>query len=275
MAQIKLLKISSDGTPLEMSTSADEVTLLSYTVTGGGPVLSGTGLDMNGQDVSDISDLVFTDPSVGTINQTAGNLIANNIMAKERSNTMTTAADILFPVVTDTAGELDAFRLPAIAGTPTATPTAAGEGFAVWDSTNDKMYIWNGSAWVDQTTVNSVANLEDSYTADGAIAARDVVYISGSGTVKKAQADAPATSYAIGFATATVADTNPVTVRKNGKLSGFTGLTPGARQYLSAATAGLITETLPTGTGNTIVQLGYALTSAIVDIQVAGLGRRA
>ena len=134
MAQIRVLKISSDGIPLEHSFT-DDVTFTSFTVDGGGPVMSGTGIDMNGQDVSDLSDLVFTDPSVGTINQTAGSLIVDNLMAKERSNTLTTAADILFPTVTDSAGQVDIFRLPTIAGAPTATPTTSGEGFLLWDST--------------------------------------------------------------------------------------------------------------------------------------------
>jgi len=259
--------------PVE-NASTDDITLGSYEVSGGGPKLSSTGLDLNNQDVSDVSDLSFNDPTTGTINQTAGALVVDNLMAKERSNVLTTAADILFPVVTDTAGELDAFRLPAIAGSPSATPTASGEGFIVWDSTGNKMWAWNGTAWDDLSSVQSAQNIDDTYVADGAILARDVVYISAAGKVKKASAGATATSYAIGFSTQGVADTDSVIIKKNGRLTGFSSLTPTARQYLSA-TAGLITETIPAATGNTIVQMGYALSATEVDIQILQLGRRA
>ena len=112
MAQIRLLKIATDGVPLEHSLT-DEVTFSSFSVNGGGPVLSGTGLDMNNQDVSDVNDLAFNDPSTGTINQTAGALIIDDIMAKDRENLMTTAGGVAFPVIADSAGQVDAFRLPA------------------------------------------------------------------------------------------------------------------------------------------------------------------
>lgn len=275
MAQVKLLKIDADGVPREFNSAADDITLNSYTVQGGGPVLSGTGLDMNNTDVSDVQDLVFTAPSTGTINQTAGDLIVDNIMAKERSNVMTTAGDILFPVITDSAGEVDALRLPALAGPPTATPTASGEGFIVWDSTNDDLYIWDGAAWNNQNTVSSAQNLDDMYLAEAAIAARDVVYISSADNVSSAQADTSVKSQTIGFAIAAASPTDPVTVRKYGRLDGFTALTPGSRYYLSGAVAGAITTTVPTGSGHTIVQTGYAKNATTLDIQIQSLGRRA
>jgi hypothetical protein len=275
LAQIRLLKISTDGVPLEFTSSADEITLLSYSVDGGGPVLSGTGLDLNNQDVSDVSDLVFNDPTTGTINQTAGNLIVDDVMAKDRANLMTTASDISFPVITDVAGEVDAFRLPALAGAPTASPTSGGEGHTVWDSSNNKLYVWDGSSWSDVAASGTATDVLNTYTAQVNVAARDVVYISSANNVSPAQSDAAATSYAIGFANATATATNPVGVKTDGIIGGFSGLTAGARYYLSAATAGAITATLPTGSGNTIVQVGYAKSATDVQIQLLQLGRRA
>jgi len=275
MAQVKLLKIASDGVPLEFDSAADDITLNSFAVQGGGPVLSGTGLDMNGQDVTDISDLVFTDPAVGTVNQTAGSLIVNNIMAKERSNVMTTASDILFPVITDTAGQVDAFRLPAIAGVPSATPTNSGEGYAVWDSTNNKMYIWDGSSWVDQSTISFAPSVQNSYVAGvGGVAIRDVVYISAADTVLPASASAAGTAQAMGFAVAAAAAAGAVSIQENGVMAGFTGLTAGARYYLNT-TAGAVTSTIPSGTGNTIVQVGYAKSATAMHVRIQQLGRRA
>lgn len=274
MAQIRVLKIGSDGVATE-NANGDDVTFNSFTVFGGGPVMSATGIDMNGQDISDLSDLAFTDPAVGTINQTAGALIVDNIMAKERENSMTTAGGISFPVITDTAGQVDAFRLPALAGTPSATPTTGGEGHLVWDSTNDKLYAWTGSAWDDLSTVSSAASVENPFTAEVSIAARDVVYISSADNVSPADASAAASSYAIGFAIASASAAASVVVREAGLLTGFTGLTAGARYYLSASTPGAVTATIPTATGNTVVQCGYAKSTTAMKIQFLQLGRRA
>lgn len=275
MAQIKVLKIASDGVPLEHTASTDDITMLSFAVNGGGPVLSGTGLDMNGQDVTDLSDLVFTNPAVGTVNQTAGALIVDNLMAKERNNTLTTAGEILFPAISDSAGQVDNFRVPALAGPPTATPTNSGEGFMVWDSTNNNLYMWDGAAWDNLNTVTSAQNLDDTYVADEDIAARDVVYISAADNVAPASAAAAGTAQAVGLATAAALDTETVTVRKYGRLPGFSGLTPGARYYLDGTTPGAITATTPTGTGHTILQVGYAKSATVLDIMIQSLGRRA
>jgi hypothetical protein len=275
MAQVKLLKIASDGVPLEFNSSADEITLFSYTVTGGGPVLSGSGLDMNNTDISDINDLVMNDPTTGTINQTAGNLIIDNIMAKERSNVMTTAGDILFPVISDSSGQVDAFRLPALAGAPSASPTSGGEGYLVWDSTNNNLYAWNGSAWDNLNTVTSAESVDNLYTAEVNIAARDVVYISSADNVSPALANSTSASYALGFATAAALAAASVGVRTDGVLSGFAGLTAGSRYYLDATTPGAVTSSIPTGTGNTVVQVGYAKSTTAMSIQILQLGRRA
>lgn len=275
MAQVKLLKIDADGIPVEFSSASDEITLNSYTVQGGGPVLSGTGLDMNGQDISDLSDLVFTDPSVGTVNQTAGALIIDNIMAKERNNVMTTAGAILFPTVSDTAGQLDSFKIPNIAGAPTATPTfSSTAGYLVYDSTNKSLYAWDGSAWDNLNTVSSANNVDDTYIAEVIVAARDVVYISSADNVSPADVTAAVSSQAVGFAVAGASAAATVSVRKIGRLTGFTGLTPGARYYINESTPGAVTTTIPVASGSTIVQCGYSKNATTMDIQIQGLGRR-
>ena len=237
--------------------------------------MGATGIDMNGQDISDLSDLVFTDPSVGTINQTVGAVIVNNLMAKERSNVMTTAGDVLFPVITDVAGQVDAFRLPALAGAPSATPTASGEGFLVWNSAADKLYAWNGASWVDLSTATAANSTQNNFIAEVAVASRDAVYISSADNVSPAQGLSTSASYLIGFAVAAAAPTVAVSVQSNGLMSGFTALTAGARYYLSAATPGGITSTIPVGSGNTVVQAGYAKSATVFNIDIEQMGRRA
>lgn len=275
MAQVKLLKIASDGVPLEFNSASDDITLASFTVQGGGPVLGATGLDLNNQDLSDVKNIDFNDPAVSTIEQTVGALIVDNIMAKERENLMTVAGGISFPVITDLAGQVDAFRLPALAGTPTASPTTGGEGHLVWDSTNDKLYAWTGSAWDDLSTVQAAQQVVNSYIADEALAARDVLYISAADNVSKALATNSSQSYAMGLAKAAAADAASVEVQSEGVMAGFTGLTAGSRYYLDATTPGAITSSIPTGSGNTIVQVGYAKSTTALHIHIEQLGRRA
>lgn len=275
MAQIKLLKIASDGVPLEFNSAVDDITLASFSIQGGGPVLSGTGLDLNNQDISDLKNLLFNSPTTGFINQTAGNLIVDNIMAKERENLLTTAGGITFPVITDVAGQVDAFRLPALAGAPSASPTTGGEGHMVWDSSNNKLFIWDGSAWDDQSTVQAAAQVVNSYTADEALAARDVLYISAADNVSKALANNTSQSYAMGLAKAAALDTALVEVQSEGVMTGFSGLTAGSRYYLDNTTAGAITGSVPTGSGNSIVQIGYAKSATALHIHIEQLGRRA
>lgn len=275
MAQVKLLKIASDGLPLEMDSAADDITLNSFTVQGGGPVLSGTGLDMNNQDVSDLKNLLFNDPTTGYLNQTAGNLVVDNIMAKERENSMTTAGGIAFPVITDNAGQVDAFRLPALAGVPTASPTNGGEGHLVWDSTNNQLYAWDGSAWDNLSIADSANSVLNAYTAGVALAARDAVYISANDTVQKAIADNTSASYMIGFAKTSALLSASVDVHSEGVLTGFAGLTAGSRYYLDPTTAGSITSTIPSGSGKTIVQVGYAKSASALHVHIEQMGRRA
>lgn len=50
--------------------------------------------------------------------------------------------------------------------------------------------------------------------------------------------------------------------------NGYTGLTPGASQFVSATTAGELTETKPAD-GNTIQKVGFAINATTVSIEVA------
>lgn len=274
MAQVKLLKIAADGVPLEFA-STDDITLNSFTA-GAGPVMSPTGINFNTQPITGLTNVTFASPSTNGLTQTASLLAADNIMGKDRGNLMTTAGDITFPVITDTAGQVDSFRLPALAGVPTASPTTGGSGHLVFDSTDNRLYAWNGSAWVDQTTVVATGSVQNPYTAGvGGTAARDVVYISAADTVLPAIASAAGTSQGIGFGVAAAIATATVQVQENGTMSGFTGLTAGSRYYLSGTTAGQITATIPTTSGHTILQVGYAKSTTAMHIRIENMGRRA
>lgn len=277
MAAAKFLKISSTGIPTENATT-DDLTVGSVAITSG-PTVSSTGIAMADKDITGLNLITFTNATTDGITQTAGLLIIDNVMAKERSNALTTAADILFPTISDSAGQVDAFRLPVLAGTPTATPTNSSEGYLVWNSTSNKIYAWDGAAWTNDiaASASSAAAAIDTtnYVADTVgVSARDVVYISAAGKVSPADANVEVSSQAIGFATAAALATVAVSVQMDGVLSGFSGLTAGAAYFLSE-TAGGITTTPPTTSGAQVLLVGYATSTTKLHILFQKMGTRA
>ena len=95
------------------------------------------------------------------------------------------------------------------------------------------------------------------------------MYIFGSGTVKKALANAAITAEAIVVSVGVVVSTSNGPFQQNGLLGGFAGLTIGAIYFLSATTAGAITSVAPTTLGQYVVQIGRALsaTQLLIDIR--------
>ena len=273
MAQIRLLKIAADGLPTEFDSASDEITLASFSA-GAGPSVAISGIDMNNTDLSAVQDLNFQDPATATINQTAGNLVIDDVMAKDRENLLSVAGGIAFPVVSNVAGEVDSFRLPSITAVPSAIPTNGGSGHMLFNSSNGHVYLYNGTLWDDLSTVSSAESIENSFDADVAIGARDVVYISTEDKVSPASAAAEASARAIGFAMNAATAGQAVSVKSDGLVVGFSGLTSGARYYLSN-TAGQISTTVPTGSGNIIHQAGYSKNATTLKIQFQNLGRRA
>lgn len=277
MAEIKVMKIDTDGTLVEHTGSADDLTMNQFTVDGG-LVASATGIDMNNTSISDADGVSFTDPATDGITQTAGVLAANNLMGKDRENLMASTGSVTFPGgIGDTAGEVDAFRLPSLAGVPSATPTNGGEGHLVWNSASDTMYAWDGAAWKNLSVSSEAQKTCNEYTNGnaGALAAGDVVYISAADTVDKADVSGGgAASRVIGIAGEAITSSAVGKICSEGVIGGLTGLTAGSRYYADPATPGGLTATVPTGSGNTLVQIGYAKNATTIHLQIAQLGRR-
>lgn len=272
MAQIKVLKIASDGIPLE-AVQADDVTFNSFSVSGGAQVLSVTGLQLGDTPIIQLGDVEFSDPSTATINFTAGAGVIDDLMLKDRSNVMDVGSDILFPQVADSAGELDAFRLPSVTGTPSATPTNTAAGLLIYSQSTSSIFAWDGSSWDNLNTVQDANRVTNPYTAGEAIDIVKPVYISAADTVSLASASSTTKAQVIGLSSASAASGATVPVVSDGVLPGFSGLTPGARYYLDT-TPGAITTTTPTGSGNTIVQLFFSKSATEAHLQIASLGRR-
>ena len=173
-------------------------------------------------------------------------------------------------ISTDTNGDLNL--------TPNGTGDLVLDGLN-WpqaDGSAGQFLQTDGSAQLSWADPSAVAVLDGgTYVAGaGGVSARDVVYISAADTVLPADANAESSSRVIGFATASAIATAAVIVQSAGVLSGFSGLTAGARYYLSE-TAGAVTATVPTTSAANVIQVGYAASTTKMQIQVIPLVIRA
>jgi hypothetical protein len=103
------------------------------------------------------------------------------------------------------------------------------------------------------------------------LAAGDIVDIydnAGTANVRKADG-ASAGKYATGFVLAAVTSGSNATVYFEGQNNQLTGLTAGARMYLSATTPGEITATAPTGTGQVVQYVGRAINATTIAFEPA------
>jgi hypothetical protein len=275
MAERVILFLDSEGIASEIDTTADSITTSQYTVNGG-PVL-GSNLDMNNGNISDADSLAFTDPTSDGIAITGGTLIADNIMGETLENSMVEGAAILFPAISDVADSVDALQVPQTASAPTASPNDnTNQGFLV--ASGGTLYMWDGSAWNDLGIADDANGVVNSYTATAALAEGDAVYIDGADSVNLASAaSSGAASRLMGFADAAISAAASGNIKSEGLVGGQTGLTAGARLYLSTVgtTGNTLTETKPSGAGNVIVQAGYVKNSTTFHAHIEQLGRLA
>lgn len=192
---------------------------------------------------------------------TGGVIVANNV-----NDTITATWDI--------TGELDVSGGDLVL--PNSTMGSPVEGSAYWDGTANKLYVYDGTNYVDVGASGSATSVVSTYTAGaGGIAAFNPVYISANDTVLKGQATTFAASKIIGFAPLAITAAASGLIQEDGVLAGaLTGATAGDAYYLSA-TAGAITTTPPSGSGNYVVRVGYAKNATDLHIQIAQIGKKA
>lgn len=106
------------------------------------------------------------------------------------------------------------------------------------------------------------------------------VYISGNDSAKKAKANSSSTTYFIGLvADTSITNSKTGNITINGVLNATTtqwdavagtsgGLTANTVYYLSASTAGQITSTAPTTVGQYVVQVGIAISTTEMIINI-------
>lgn len=108
--------------------------------------------------------------------------------------------------------------------------------------------------------------------ASAAVAAGEVVYVSGAGTVAPAQANADLTSRVAGISLAAAALGAEVIYQSAGVVTGMSGLVANTFYYLSASTPGLLTSTAPSTAGQYVVLVGLALsTTELLLMQESGI----
>jgi len=98
-------------------------------------------------------------------------------------------------------------------------------------------------------------------TAGETLSAGDLIYLSAAPEALKADANSDAKA-AIGFVLSGItAAATGTAYFGSGMITGLSGLTAGAKYYLSAATPGAITTTKPSGSGDIIQQIGVAVST--------------
>ena len=116
-----------------------------------------------------------------------------------------------------------------------------------------------------------------SAEADSTIKIGYPIYIKASGHLDPARANAQATTGAVGVSISDAAAAATCKYLTEGKVTrsdwtevaGVTSLTPGVLYYLSPTTAGRITSTAPTTTGQFVVVIGRATSATELDIEIA------
>lgn len=103
-------------------------------------------------------------------------------------------------------------------------------------------------------------------TLSGGGGVGNAMRINGSGEALQALATSEAESIVAGVVTAV--DGSTVTLCVAGVATGLSGLTPGARYYVSSSVAGSLTATAPSAPGQYVAQVGIALTTSTLLIQI-------
>lgn len=149
-------------------------------------------------------------------------------------------------------------------GRPTLTAAAAASTGA---PDAGKMVKLDASGKVDQSMMpTGIGPDAKTMTASEAIAARDLVNVSNTGEIRKADAsnDRPANGFVLGA----IANGATGTVYFEGVITGLSALTPGGRYFLSDAVPGGITATAVTaGAGKISQEIGVAISATEVSFE--------
>lgn len=164
------------------------------------------------------------------------------------------------------AGAGDADKIPATNASGVLAPSLLN---AATTGAN-KVLLLGGDGLIDASVMPAGIGADtSSVVASEALAANDLVNIwNDAGTSKVRKADATVEGKEVcGFVLAGVASAATALVYHEGKVTGLTGMTPGARQYL-ATTPGTRTETAPSAAGNVSQHVGNAVSATVLSFEI-------
>lgn len=197
---------------------------------------------------------ITTDNAIGRWDGTDGHALQNSTVTLSDTGTLAAASGTL--TITSPALTTPALGTPASGVVTNLTGTALGAlagGLSL-----------PASPSVDDTYYGSIiTGLNNS----GGVTQWNTVYLNSSSQWVKADANGSGTYPARGVAVATATTGNAVTVLTYGVFrdDGGTAWTPGGMLYLSG-TAGAITQSAPSASGDNVQQIGYALAAHIVFV---------
>lgn len=127
----------------------------------------------------------------------------------------------------------------------------------------------DGAGRIDNTMMPVGIGADTALTqASENLAAGDLVNVWNSSGARARKADATtAGKEAVGFVLSAVTSGQNATVYFEGTVTGLTGLTIGARYYVSAAAAGQVTDTPPSAAGNVVQYVGTAITATSLSFE--------
>lgn len=163
------------------------------------------------------------------------------------------------------AGAADAEKIPALNASGVLAPSLLNAA----ETGNSKVVMTNSSGQLDPSVMPTGIGADTvSLPASEALASGDMVNVwNDAGTAKVRKADATAEGKeAHGFVLAAVASLATASVYLEGRVTGLTSKTPGARQYLST-TPGALTETPPAANGNVVQYIGQAMGATSVNFE--------
>lgn len=131
-----------------------------------------------------------------------------------------------------------------------------------------KIIALDASGKIDSTMMpNGIGSDAKTMTASEAISAGDIVNVHDSSGAKVRKADATTSSkHAVGFAPSAIANGASGTINFEGTITGLSALTIGATYYLHT-TAGGITTTAPTGSGQVVQKVGVAISATELSFE--------
>lgn len=171
----------------------------------------------------------------------------------------------MIATIVTSAGAADAEKVPSTNASGVLDPTVINAS----TTGNSKVVMTLPDGTLDPSIMPTGIGADvKNMPASEALAANALVNVwNDAGTVKARNADATTEGKeATGFVKAAVASGATAAVYFEGRVSGLSGLTPGARQYLST-TAGQFTATAPSTAGNVVQWLGDAVSATEVDFE--------